>query len=152
VYAWSDGKGSVTDHTGVDHTGVDHTGVDHTMGISVSTNGFASMAAGGTSTVSQNSSGSQGGIVDSTVWNRVSYRDHISNCGADERRPVDYYDMLSNDWSYAPHNNFTSSRVTKQAGSTFTTSSAKNSTCSTSVDIRSISVSAQCSQLDSRAA
>jgi hypothetical protein len=69
-----------------------------------------------------------------------------------ERRPVDYYDMLSNDWSYAPHNNFTSSSVTKQAGSTFTTSSAKNSTCSTGVDIGSISVSAQSWQLDSRAA
>jgi hypothetical protein len=113
------------------------------MGIGVSTNGFASMSAGGTSTVSLSSSGSQGGIVDSTVWNRINYRDHISNCGADERRPVDYYDMLSNDWSYAPHNNFTSSCVTKLAGSSFTTSSAKNSTYSTGVDIGSISVSAQ---------
>jgi hypothetical protein len=133
VYEWSGGKGSVTEDTGVDHT----------MGIGLSTNACASMTASGTSTVSLSSSASQGGIVDSTVWNRVNYRDHISNCGPDERRPVDYYDMLSNDWSFAPHNNFTASCVTKLAGSTFTTSTAKNSTYTTGVDIGSISVSAQ---------
>lgn len=134
VYAWSGAQGTVTESSGVDHT----------LGVGVTTNSGGSWSGSGTKTISLHSSGSQSSIENSSVWNRVNYRDYSYSCAPrTERRPLSYYDMLSNDWAQVAHVNQTASCVTKLAGASWSTSSAKNKTFGAGMDIGPINVSAQ---------
>jgi hypothetical protein len=133
VYGWSGAKGTVTEAVGVDHT----------LGVGISTDGFAHIKASGSSTISLQASDSQDRVADSSVWNRVNYRDVIANCAPEQRRPINHYDILSNDWSRVSHVNHKASCGIKLRGATFTTTRAKNVTYSGGVDIGPANVSAQ---------
>jgi len=131
VYAWKFAKGTVWQRYSVEHT----------LGIGYQSGGSWSMS--GTSTLSFGASAGQGRIVNSSVWNRVNYRDFYTYCGTGRyRRPVGYYDLLSNDWAYVYHARFRNC-VTKLRGSRWVTSSAKNRTYRYGTDIGPIRVTAQ---------
>ena len=134
VYAWRGAKGRVTQSSGVDHT----------LGVGVKVSGQGGWSASGTNTKSFSASASQGKVVNSSVWNRVNYRDYGNTCSVlTYRRPVGYYDLLSNDWAPVAHPRFTASCSTKLAGADWDTGSARNRTYGTGMDIGPISVSAQ---------
>ena len=134
VFAWSGGKGSVTESSGVNHT----------LGVGAKVAGSGSWSASGTNTESFSSSAGQNGVVDSSVWNRVNYRDYGNTCSVmTYRRPVGYYVLLSNDWAQVAHQRFSGACSTRLAGSFWDTSSAQNRTYGTGMDIGPISVSAQ---------
>lgn len=134
VYAWSGAKGRVTQSSGVEHT----------LGVGVKASGSSSWSASGTNTESFSASASQGNVVNSSVWNRVNYRDYGNTCSVlTYRRPVGFYDLLSNDWAAVSHPRFTGSCATKLKGAAWDTGSAKNRTYGTGMDIGPISVSAQ---------
>jgi hypothetical protein len=134
VYAWSGAMGTVTQSSGVDHT----------LGIGIKDNVKGTWSASGSSTISLNASASQSRIVNSSVWNRVNYRDYIDQCvRKTRRRPLSYYDMLSNDWAHVAHVNFTASCSIKLDGATWSTTSAKNKTYGAGVDLGPINASAQ---------
>ena len=134
VYAWSGAKGKVTQSAGVDHT----------LGVGVKVSGQSSWGESGTNTESFSASASQGNVVNSSAWNRVNYRDYGNTCSVvTYRRPVGFYDLLSNDWAPVSHPRFTASCSTKLKGADWDTGSAKNRTYATGMDIGPISVSAQ---------
>jgi hypothetical protein len=134
VYAWSGARGTVTQSNGVDHS----------LGIGIRNGNTGAWKGSGSSTISLNSQGSQSRIVNSSVWNRVNYRDYIDQCAQDtKRRPLSYYDMLSNDWAPVAHVKFTASCSIKLDGATWSTGSAKNKTYGAGVDLGPINVSAQ---------
>lgn len=133
VYAWSGAKGTVTQAAGVDHT----------LGVGVKVSG-GGWSGSGTSTESFGASASQGNVVNSSAWNRVNYRDYGNTCSVvTYRRPVGFYDLLSNDWARVSHTRFTASCSTKLKGADWDTGSAKNRTYGTGMDIGPLNVSAQ---------
>jgi hypothetical protein len=134
VYAWWGAKGKVTQSAGVDHT----------LGVGVKASGSSSWSAAGTNTESFSASASQANVVNSSAWNRVNYRDYGNTCSVlTYRRPVGFYDLLSNDWAPVSHPRFTASCATKLKGADWDTGSARNRTYGTGMDIGPISVSAQ---------
>lgn len=132
VYAWSGAKGTV----------IQTTGVDHTLGVGVTSgNGWS---ASGTRTVSFSAAATQGSIVDSSVWNRVNYRDYSDSCTSSVKRlPIGYSDLLSNDWAQVAHTNHTAYCTIKYPDASWQTGSAENRTFGGGVDIGPINVSAQ---------
>jgi hypothetical protein len=85
---------------------------------------------------------SQSGVADSTVSNRVNYRQQTVSCvGGSTWWQYSLYDMLT-DFSYSGHVNYATCSP-RSAGTAWATSTAKNTTWSAGVSFPGIGASAQ---------
>lgn len=92
MFAWSGARGEVRQWNSITHT----------LGIGLSVDGeFNDLKAGGTASLTFHNEGggdvSQGGLLNTSVFNRVNYRDFVSTCSwgqPAQRRPVSVYDFL----------------------------------------------------------
>jgi len=113
----------------------------HTMGVAVELNG--NWSTSGTTTESYNQSVTQNGVINSSVGNRVNYRQQFQMCFPGSKwKQYSMYDWLT-DFAQVAHVNTGNNCSPKSAGSDWNTGSAKNVTYGAGVDLPAINVSAQ---------
>jgi hypothetical protein len=143
VNSWAYGKGKVTEGSSATHT----------LGIGVTSDGFSTLKAGGTVTLTlQSNSGnivSQGGLVNQALYDKVNVRDFSLVCplgptGDGRRRPVSTYAFLDGSLQHGiSHTYYFSSCQGVNANGSFSTTTAHQATLGHGFDLGPINVSAQ---------
>lgn len=143
VNSWAYAKGTVTEGASSSHT----------LGIGITADGFSTITAGTTVTLSLSSSSgnvvSQGGLVNQAVYNKVNVRDFRLVCplgptGDGRRRPVSTYSFLDGTLQHKiSHTNYFSSFQGMKPGGSWSTTNAHAATLGHGFDLGPISVSAQ---------
>jgi len=143
VNSWRGGKAEVTEASSASHT----------LGIGVTADGFTTLKAGGTVTLSltanSGTSVSAGRLVNEALYNKTNVRDYKLVCplgptGDGRRRPVSNYSFLDGSLEHnITHTYYFSSCQGLRAHQTFSTTTAHQSTIGHGFDIGPINVSAQ---------
>jgi hypothetical protein len=116
-------------------------GNDHELGIGFDPSGTATWRMSGTSKISLSASAERGGLAGSVAaWNKINYRDFVTACIGEYRRPISAYGLLTGFTAtgtprWTACNPYYSGQASKVQG--------RNTTWSTGVDIGPIKVSAQ---------
>ena len=114
----------------------------HTLGIAkVSTDGTLSASGTYTKSYSTGNTVTTPGLVDHIVYNRINYRKKVNTCGLAKWWPYSAYDF--NTEQVSTYNALYHNCANKAEGTTWSTSTARNTTYSGGMDIGAISLSAQ---------